>query len=74
MARTAKKTKVVMVTAVENVARDTEIRKVGEVAADVVVELPAPDAASTTEEAANGTETEPSRSATCNFSLLVSMP
>jgi len=43
MARTAKKTKAVTVATVENVAADAEIRSVGEVAAEVVAALPAPE-------------------------------
>ncbi|NTF47048.1 ParB/RepB/Spo0J family partition protein [Rhizobium rhizogenes] len=59
MARIAKKAKAVTVATVEDMAADAEIRSVGEVAADVVAALPAPDAASTAAEAASGTETEP---------------
>ncbi len=43
MARTAKKTKAVTVATVENAAADAEIRSVGEVAAEVVAVLPAPE-------------------------------
>ena len=44
MARTAKKAKTVTISTVETVAADAEIRSIGEVAADVVAALPAPDA------------------------------
>ncbi|NSY41879.1 ParB/RepB/Spo0J family partition protein [Agrobacterium tumefaciens] len=57
MARTAKKTKAPTVTTVENAATDAEIRNVGKVFTDVVVALPAPDAASTAAEAAAETVT-----------------
>ncbi len=57
MARTAKKTKAPTVTTVENAATDAEIRNVEKVFTDVVVTLPAPDAASTAAEAAAETVT-----------------
>nr|WP_313533771.1 ParB N-terminal domain-containing protein [Brucella anthropi] len=53
MARTAKKTKAVTVATVENAATDAEIRSVGDVAAEVVAALPAPEP-----EAAMTVETE----------------
>ncbi len=59
MARTAKKTKAVMVATMENAATDAEIRNAVEEAADVGVTLPMPDAASTAAEIASGTEMEP---------------
>ncbi|MND38613.1 Chromosome-partitioning protein Spo0J [compost metagenome] len=43
MARTAKKTKAVTVATAENTATDAEIRSVGDVAAEVVAALPAPE-------------------------------
>ncbi|MBF2717710.1 ParB N-terminal domain-containing protein [Agrobacterium vitis] len=61
MARTAKKTKAVTVATVENAAADAEIRSVGEVVADLVAALPAPEpetvvTAEPVAEAATGTE------------------
>ncbi|RRD26812.1 ParB/RepB/Spo0J family partition protein [Brucellaceae bacterium VT-16-1752] len=56
MTNTAKKAKVVTVATAEKATADTEIRSVGEAAADVVVALPAPDAAGLAGEAANAPE------------------
>jgi ParB family chromosome partitioning protein len=58
MARTAKKAKAVTVATAEDATVDTEIRSVGEAAADVVAALPAPDAAGLAAEAANAPEVE----------------
>lgn len=58
MTRTAKKAKAVTVATAENATADTEIRSVGEAAADVVAALPAPDAAGLAGEATNVPEAE----------------
>ncbi|AYM82184.1 ParB-like nuclease [Agrobacterium tumefaciens str. Cherry 2E-2-2] len=71
MARTAKKAKAVTVATVENAAADAEIRSVGEAATDVVVALPAPDAASTAAEAARGTETKPAADTVIGREVLI---
>ncbi len=61
MARTAKKTKAVTVATAEHAAVDAEIRSVGDVAANVVAALPAPDqeTETVTAEPANIPEAEP---------------
>src|SRR5690606_6713690 len=71
MARTAKKTKAVTVAMAENTAADTEIRNAVEEAADVVVTLPMPDAASTAAEIASGTETEPAAETVTGRQVLI---
>lgn len=71
MARTAKKTKAVTVATVDNAATDAEVRNVGEAAADVVVTLPTPDAASTAAEIASGTETEPATETVTGREVLI---